>query len=63
MITPYENGLVCEPDAKSICEQIRWCLENKDKWGKIKSASRKIYDDEFSLDAFGKRLYTFILGN
>lgn len=56
LIVPHKNGLVCAPDAQSICNEIRWCLQNKDKWNSIKEASRKIYDDEFSLDIFGKKL-------
>ncbi|WP_027407430.1 glycosyltransferase family 4 protein [Anaerovibrio sp. RM50] len=61
-ITEKVNGLVVSVDAESLAEGIEWCVRNRDKLDSIGKRGRKVFEDEFSLPAFSKRLLQYVEG-
>ena len=61
-ITEKVNGLVVSVDAESLAEGIEWCARNRDKLDSIGKRGRKVFEDEFSLSAFSKRLLQYVEG-
>ncbi len=52
-----KNGIICKTnDVESLCEKMKWILYNQDRSSTIGQAARKIYEQNFTLDIFGKRL-------
>lgn len=56
------NGLIVSPDAESLANGIEWCVRNRDKLDIIGECGRKVFEDEFSLPAFSKRLVHCVEG-
>lgn len=60
-IKPYEDGLVCRAeDTQDLADKIEWCLNNRDKWKEIGQHARKLYEQKFSMESFGRRLVELV---
>lgn len=55
------NGLVFKcGDSDSLAGKIRWCIENRNELETMGKASRKIYEDYFSMEVFEKNLLKIV---
>lgn len=56
-ITPGENGFVfSNNNGDELREKLEWCIENKNKLKEIGERARKIFEENFTLEALGDRL-------
>jgi glycosyltransferase involved in cell wall biosynthesis len=56
-----EDGLIFKSeDETELLDRLKWCFENKDKLAHMRSKSREIYDNYFSLDVFEKKLIDIV---
>lgn len=56
-VTDLKNGLIFQSEnVDDLSNKIRWCLNNKEKVKMIGQEARKIYEKEFSMEAFADRL-------
>lgn len=62
-INDKQNGLVCEPDADDLAKQMAWIIAHPDALEQMGKEGRKLYEDVFSLEAFGKTLTEIIEEN
>lgn len=51
------NGLVCRAgDPASLYEKMEWVMEHREELGPMGRRARKTYEENFSMEAFSKRL-------
>jgi glycosyltransferase involved in cell wall biosynthesis len=56
-----EEGLIFKSeDEAELLDSLKWCFENKNKLAQMRSKSRKIYDNHFSLEVFEKNLLEIV---
>jgi len=55
-IKDMENGIICEPTVESVCEKLKWTINNKEKLSKIGECGRELYENEFSLKALERNI-------
>ncbi len=52
-----ENGLICKAgDPGDLCRQMRWVIHNREKLVAIGKKARRIYEQNFDIEIFGRRL-------
>lgn len=59
-IKDKQNGLVCKPDAEDLAKQMSWLIEHPECLEQIGNEGRKLYEDVFSMEAFGRKLSDII---
>ena len=58
------NGFVCRSnDAQDLAEKLKYIIDNKNDLIKIGKEGRKIYEREFSMESFHKRIREKIIDN
>lgn len=63
LIKDKEQGIICKAgDTESLAEQIRWVINNTDKLEEIMREGRKFYEENFTMEAFEKRILNIITG-
>ena len=54
---PYENALLIESgDSESLTKELNWALSNKEKWQDISEKGYKVFQDNYSMNAFEERV-------
>jgi len=57
LIEDGKNGFVCrKEDAEDLAGKMRWILKNRDRLESIRELSRKIYEQQFTMELFAGRL-------
>ncbi|MGB4660439.1 MAG: glycosyltransferase family 4 protein [Mobilitalea sp.] len=55
------NGLICKvEDAKNLAEQMKWVLQHKGNLKDMGIESRKLYDENFSMEVFEKNILKIV---
>lgn len=57
LIKDKKQGIICKAgDIESLAEQIKWVIYNTDKMEEIMREGRKFYEENFTMEAFEKRI-------
>ena len=60
-ITDEYDGLIFRSeDADGLADKIRWCINNTDLLSEMGKRSRKIYEENFSMEAFKKNIANIV---